>query len=70
LLSDRPEKLYATYLENRYKQLVGHPKWAKLGEKNDDIDDLDILKVSFNILNFYFYFYRVYFIIFSFFCLA
>ncbi|KAH0947263.1 hypothetical protein HN011_011024 [Eciton burchellii] len=46
LLSDRPEKLYATYLENRYKQLVGHPKWAKLGEKNDDIDDLDILKHS------------------------
>ncbi|XP_012535469.2 U3 small nucleolar RNA-associated protein 18 homolog isoform X1 [Monomorium pharaonis] len=45
----RPEKLYTTYLENRYKLFVGTPKWAKL-ERNDnpDVDDLDsdILKHS------------------------
>ncbi|XP_036144804.1 U3 small nucleolar RNA-associated protein 18 homolog isoform X2 [Monomorium pharaonis] len=45
----RPEKLYTTYLENRYKLFVGTPKWAKL-ERNDnpDVDDLDsdILKVD------------------------
>lgn len=44
----RPENLYKTYLENRYKLFVGTPKWAEL-EKSDktDIDDLDsdILKV-------------------------
>lgn len=44
----RPEKLYATYLENRYKLFVGTPKWAKLEEKSEtDLDNLDndILKV-------------------------
>jgi len=43
---ERPEKLYRTYLENRYKLFVGNPKWAKF-EKKDEIKDLDILKVFF-----------------------
>lgn len=45
---ERPEKLYTTYLENRYKLFVGTPKWAKLEKKDEaDVDDLDsdILKV-------------------------
>lgn len=45
---ERPEKLYTTYLVNRYKLFVGTPKWAKLESNNEaDIDDLDsdILKV-------------------------
>lgn len=44
---ERPEKLYTTYLENKYKLFVGTPKWAKL-EKKDEVDedlDSDILKV-------------------------
>lgn len=43
----RPEKLYTTYLENRYKSFVGTPKWAELEKKDADADDLDsdILKV-------------------------
>ncbi|XP_011874319.1 PREDICTED: U3 small nucleolar RNA-associated protein 18 homolog [Vollenhovia emeryi] len=49
LLCERPEKLYTTYLENRYKLFVGTPKWAEL-EKTDvaDVDDLEsnILKHS------------------------
>lgn len=46
---ERPEKLYTTYLENRYKLFVGTPKWAELEKKDKaDVDDLDsdILKVS------------------------
>ncbi|XP_029176307.1 U3 small nucleolar RNA-associated protein 18 homolog [Nylanderia fulva] len=41
------EKLYTTYLENRYKQFVGTPKWAEF-EKKDKADnsDNDILKHS------------------------
>ncbi|KYQ56434.1 U3 small nucleolar RNA-associated protein 18 like protein [Trachymyrmex zeteki] len=44
---ERPEKLYASYLKNRYKLFVGTPKWAKLKRK-DEADDLDsdILKHS------------------------
>lgn len=53
----RPEKLYATYLENRYKLFVGTPKWAKLEKKSEaDLDNLnnDILKVYFfNILKYF-----------------
>ncbi|KYM94783.1 PREDICTED: U3 small nucleolar RNA-associated protein 18 homolog [Cyphomyrmex costatus] len=47
LSCERSEKLYTTYLENRYKLFVGTPKWAKL-ERNDEADDLDsnILKHS------------------------
>ncbi|XP_011049744.1 PREDICTED: U3 small nucleolar RNA-associated protein 18 homolog isoform X1 [Acromyrmex echinatior] len=47
LSCERPEKLYATYLENKYKLFVGTPKWAKL-ERKDEADDLDnnILKHS------------------------
>lgn len=46
LPSKRSEKLYTTYLENRYKLFVGTPKWAEF-EKKDKFDDLDndILKV-------------------------
>ncbi|XP_071553451.1 U3 small nucleolar RNA-associated protein 18 homolog [Temnothorax nylanderi] len=46
---ERPEKLYSTYLENRYKLFVGTPKWAELERKDEaDDDDLDsdILKHS------------------------
>lgn len=45
---ERPEKLYTTYLENRYKLFVGTPKWAKLEKNEADVDDLDsdILKHS------------------------
>ncbi|XP_011693080.1 PREDICTED: U3 small nucleolar RNA-associated protein 18 homolog [Wasmannia auropunctata] len=44
---ERSEKLYTTYLENRYKLFVGTPEWAKL-EKKDEVDDLDsdVLKHS------------------------
>lgn len=43
----RTEKLYTTYLENRYKLFVGTPKWAEF-EKKDEANDFDndILKVS------------------------
>lgn len=46
LPSKKSEKLYTTYLENRYKLFVGTPKWAEF-EKKDKADDLDndILKV-------------------------
>lgn len=41
------EKLYTTYLENRYKLFVGTPKWAEFEKKNkvNDLDN-DILKHS------------------------
>lgn len=44
---ERPEKLYSTYLENRYKLFVGAPKWAERERKDEVDDDLDsdILKV-------------------------
>ncbi|XP_072747783.1 U3 small nucleolar RNA-associated protein 18 homolog [Anoplolepis gracilipes] len=47
LSSKRSEKLYTTYLENRYKLFVGTPKWAEI-QKKDKADDLDndILKHS------------------------
>ncbi|EFN70812.1 U3 small nucleolar RNA-associated protein 18-like protein [Camponotus floridanus] len=43
----RTEKLYTTYLENRYKLFVGTPKWAEF-EKKDEANDFDndILKHS------------------------
>lgn len=42
-----PEKLYKDFLCNKYKQLVGNPKWAKLEKTDKESDDLDneILKV-------------------------
>lgn len=45
--SDVPQKLYKDYLHNKYKQLVGTPKWAELNRVDKDSDDLDneILKV-------------------------
>ncbi|XP_043785841.1 U3 small nucleolar RNA-associated protein 18 homolog isoform X1 [Apis laboriosa] len=45
---DVPEKLYKDFLCNKYKQLVGNPKWAKLEKINKESDDLDneILKHS------------------------
>lgn len=42
---ERPEKLYTTYLENKYKLFVGTPKWAELEKKEADDLDSDILKV-------------------------
>lgn len=47
LPTKRSEKLYTTYLENKYKLFVGTPKWAEF-EKKDKADDLDndILKHS------------------------
>lgn len=44
---ERREKLYSTYLENRYKLFVGTPKWAERERQEADVDDLDsdILKV-------------------------
>ncbi|XP_017886545.1 U3 small nucleolar RNA-associated protein 18 homolog [Ceratina calcarata] len=49
LADDVPEKLYKDYLSNKYKQLVGTPKWAELNktdkESSDDLDN-DILKHS------------------------
>lgn len=41
------EKLYKDFLCNKYKQLVGNPKWAKLEKTDKESDDLDneILKV-------------------------
>lgn len=46
LSSKKSEKLYTTYLENRYKLFVGTPKWAEF-EKKDKANDMDndILKV-------------------------
>ncbi|XP_018375266.1 PREDICTED: U3 small nucleolar RNA-associated protein 18 homolog [Trachymyrmex cornetzi] len=44
---ERSEKLYTTYLENRYKLFVGTPKWAKLERKDEtDVLDSNILKHS------------------------
>lgn len=44
----RPEKLYTELLHNKYKQLVGTPKWAELKKTDDEDADLDneILKHS------------------------
>lgn len=43
-----PEKLYKDFLCNKYIQLVGNPKWAKLEKIDKESDDLnnEILKVS------------------------
>ncbi|KAK2586625.1 hypothetical protein KPH14_011497 [Odynerus spinipes] len=48
LPSGRPEKLYTELLENKYKQLVGTPKWAEIDRVQDDFDDSDyeVLKHS------------------------
>ncbi|XP_003694351.1 U3 small nucleolar RNA-associated protein 18 homolog [Apis florea] len=45
---DVSEKLYKDFLCNKYKQLVGNPKWAKLEKTDKESDDLDneILKHS------------------------
>ena len=42
-----PQESRKDYLCNRYKQIVGNPKWAKIEKINEEIDDLDneILKV-------------------------
>ncbi|XP_029041792.2 U3 small nucleolar RNA-associated protein 18 homolog [Osmia bicornis bicornis] len=46
--SSVPQKLYKDYLHNKYKQLVGTPKWAELNRVDKESDDLDneILKHS------------------------
>ncbi|XP_076234925.1 U3 small nucleolar RNA-associated protein 18 homolog wicked [Calliopsis andreniformis] len=48
LSDDVPEKLYKDYLQNKYKQLIGTPKWAELKKTDKNSDDLDdeILKHS------------------------
>lgn len=48
LADDVPEKLYKEYLSNKYKQLVGTPKWAEFDRIDKESDDLDadILKHS------------------------
>ena len=47
IADDVPEKLYKDYLSNKYKKIVGNPKWAKLEKSDGESDDLDneILKV-------------------------
>lgn len=47
LPDDVPEKLYKDYLHNKYKQLIGTPKWAEFKKADTESDDLDneILKV-------------------------
>ncbi|OAD60706.1 U3 small nucleolar RNA-associated protein 18 like protein [Eufriesea mexicana] len=48
LANDVPEKLYKDFLCNKYKQLLGNPKWAKLEKIDKESDNLDneILKHS------------------------
>ncbi|XP_043262385.1 U3 small nucleolar RNA-associated protein 18 homolog [Colletes gigas] len=48
LPADIPEKLYKDFLHNKYKQIVGTPKWAEMKKTDKDSDDLDdeILKHS------------------------
>ena len=49
LPSGRPEKKYIELLQNKFTNIVGTPKWAKLDrEKEEDSDDSDneLLKVS------------------------
>ncbi|CAK9817661.1 U3 small nucleolar RNA-associated protein 18 homolog [Anthophora quadrimaculata] len=41
LPNDIPEKLYKDFLSNKYKQLVGTPKWAELDKVDTEFDDLD-----------------------------
>lgn len=43
-----PEKFYSELLENKYKALIGTPKWAELTKEEQDGDDIDrdILKHS------------------------
>jgi U3 small nucleolar RNA-associated protein 18 len=48
LPSGRPETKYNELLQNKFKHIVGTPKWAKLNrERNEDSDDSDdeLLKV-------------------------
>nr|XP_012139417.1 PREDICTED: U3 small nucleolar RNA-associated protein 18 homolog [Megachile rotundata]XP_012139418.1 PREDICTED: U3 small nucleolar RNA-associated protein 18 homolog [Megachile rotundata] len=46
--TDAPGKLYKDYLQHKYTQLVGTPKWAELKRVDKESDDLDdeILKHS------------------------
>ncbi|XP_076641325.1 U3 small nucleolar RNA-associated protein 18 homolog wicked [Halictus rubicundus] len=48
LPADIPEKLYKDFLHNKYKQLVGTPKWAEFKKLEENTDELDheILKHS------------------------
>ena len=48
LADNVPQESRKDYLCNRYKQIVGNPKWAKIEKINEGIDDLDneILKHS------------------------
>lgn len=48
LSTGRPEKFYTEFLENKYKQLVGTPKWAEIDRVQDNFNDTDyeILKHS------------------------
>ncbi|KAL2736108.1 U3 small nucleolar RNA-associated protein 18 [Vespula maculifrons] len=48
LSSKRPEKFYTEFLENKYKHLVGTPKWAEIDRTQENFDDTDyeILKHS------------------------
>ncbi|KAG7209972.1 hypothetical protein KM043_011561 [Ampulex compressa] len=48
LPGERPEELYTQLLENKYKQLVGTPKWAELDRESDNQfnDSDEILKHS------------------------
>lgn len=48
-----PEKLYKDFLCNKYKQLVGNPKWAKL-EKTDKESDNDLDNEILKVLIFFF----------------
>lgn len=47
IADDVPEKLYKDYLSNKYKKIVGNPKWAKLEKSDEESDNLnnEILKV-------------------------
>lgn len=44
----RPEKFYTEFLENKYKNLVGTPKWAEINRVPENVDntDYEILKHS------------------------
>ncbi|CAL7941189.1 unnamed protein product [Xylocopa violacea] len=42
IAEDAPENLYKDYLSNKYKRVVGTPKWAEPKKVDQDLDDLDI----------------------------
>ncbi|XP_066598487.1 U3 small nucleolar RNA-associated protein 18 homolog isoform X2 [Prorops nasuta] len=42
----RPEKTYTELLQNKYKQIVGTPKWAELDRFEEDVSSNELLKHS------------------------